>query len=206
MIRRPPRSTLFPYTTLFRSALEQIVTESTVGDAGRAYRRQGHAQETVTLRAHEGPLRHRLGGFVAGAEIQDHPLVALVHPVPDREHRVRIVTRTPARLRARDERNPGRTSPLLDPRGHPDRRLYRLPRTGCGLRDGDLRARFPAGWRAGGRDGPVHRTRTRTGRREHGQREQESGGAPHTGSLWIPLTPNRPATERIIGRYALRGA
>src|SRR3712207_7608905 len=24
MIRRPPRSTLFPYTTLFRSALEQI--------------------------------------------------------------------------------------------------------------------------------------------------------------------------------------
>ena len=26
MIRRPPRSTLFPYTTLFRSRLEQIVT------------------------------------------------------------------------------------------------------------------------------------------------------------------------------------
>src|SRR3712207_8181860 len=66
MIRRPPRSTLFPYTTLFRSALEQIVAESAVGDAGRAYRRQGHAQETVALRAHEGPLRHRLSGFVAG--------------------------------------------------------------------------------------------------------------------------------------------
>src|SRR5689334_24507772 len=26
MIRRPPRSTLFPYTTLFRSAIGQIVT------------------------------------------------------------------------------------------------------------------------------------------------------------------------------------
>src|SRR2546429_6779841 len=26
MIRRPPRSTLFPYTTLFRSALEDAVT------------------------------------------------------------------------------------------------------------------------------------------------------------------------------------
>jgi len=25
MIRRPPRSTLFPYTTLFRSAKEQLV-------------------------------------------------------------------------------------------------------------------------------------------------------------------------------------
>src|SRR5438093_8735899 len=28
MIRRPPRSTLFPYTTLFRSALQQQDTES----------------------------------------------------------------------------------------------------------------------------------------------------------------------------------
>src|SRR5260370_16692272 len=27
MIRRPPRSTLFPYTTLFRSRLEQIVRD-----------------------------------------------------------------------------------------------------------------------------------------------------------------------------------
>src|SRR3712207_8373072 len=27
MIRRPPRSTLFPYTTLFRSALAQLVRE-----------------------------------------------------------------------------------------------------------------------------------------------------------------------------------
>src|SRR2546430_11502386 len=27
MIRRPPRSTLFPYTTLFRSILEEIVGE-----------------------------------------------------------------------------------------------------------------------------------------------------------------------------------
>src|SRR2546429_3848058 len=26
MIRRPPRSTLFPYTTLFRSAIEGVVT------------------------------------------------------------------------------------------------------------------------------------------------------------------------------------
>src|SRR2546428_8404737 len=31
MIRRPPRSTLFPYTTLFRSALEANITSCTTG-------------------------------------------------------------------------------------------------------------------------------------------------------------------------------
>src|SRR5436189_5960084 len=31
MIRRPPRSTLFPYTTLFRSQLVRAVIASTVG-------------------------------------------------------------------------------------------------------------------------------------------------------------------------------
>src|SRR5947209_15702495 len=29
MIRRPPRSTLFPYTTLFRSSVERIFTQTT---------------------------------------------------------------------------------------------------------------------------------------------------------------------------------
>src|SRR3712207_7519124 len=43
MIRRPPRSTLFPYTTLFRSGLGEAVGgeedgQPTVGDLGR----QGH--------------------------------------------------------------------------------------------------------------------------------------------------------------------
>src|SRR3712207_8446155 len=35
MIRRPPRSTLFPYTTLFRSRLSCVSTlEASAGDAG----------------------------------------------------------------------------------------------------------------------------------------------------------------------------
>src|SRR2546425_9107823 len=34
MIRRPPRSTLFPYTTLFRSRLEKRVAELLKGGAG----------------------------------------------------------------------------------------------------------------------------------------------------------------------------
>src|SRR2546427_8198815 len=31
MIRRPPRSTLFPYTTLFRSALEHLIEARVIG-------------------------------------------------------------------------------------------------------------------------------------------------------------------------------
>src|SRR3989454_3267044 len=34
MIRRPPRSTLFPYTTLFRSAYDPYISESVAEEAG----------------------------------------------------------------------------------------------------------------------------------------------------------------------------
>src|SRR2546421_2709561 len=40
MIRRPPRSTLFPYTTLFRSMLEQPTTAVIATDA-RVERQEG---------------------------------------------------------------------------------------------------------------------------------------------------------------------
>src|SRR5258708_27420679 len=38
MIRRPPRSTLFPYTTLFRSYYSRAVIEEETGDMKAAYR------------------------------------------------------------------------------------------------------------------------------------------------------------------------
>src|SRR3712207_8625329 len=38
MIRRPPRSTLFPYTTLFRSFKERLATDSPVGAPLTLYR------------------------------------------------------------------------------------------------------------------------------------------------------------------------
>src|SRR2546427_7895172 len=38
MIRRPPRSTLFPYTTLFRSVLDAVDGEAEVAHAGRPLR------------------------------------------------------------------------------------------------------------------------------------------------------------------------
>src|SRR2546430_4297785 len=34
MIRRPPRSTLFPYTTLFRSCIKAILSSARTGDVG----------------------------------------------------------------------------------------------------------------------------------------------------------------------------
>src|SRR3712207_7287366 len=51
MIRRPPRSTLFPYTTLFRSLDERAVRDAPVADVGaptgddsEAARSRDHAQ------------------------------------------------------------------------------------------------------------------------------------------------------------------
>src|SRR2546427_13031928 len=58
MIRRPPRSTLFPYTTLFRSLEE---ARGAVGDV--RYR--------IQLR-----LVHRIGGFAACSDAGDLPLIA----------------------------------------------------------------------------------------------------------------------------------
>src|SRR3712207_7231366 len=43
MIRRPPRSTLFPYTTLFRSRALADLVDALDGDAQRADRARGPA-------------------------------------------------------------------------------------------------------------------------------------------------------------------
>src|SRR5258707_10554344 len=62
MIRRPPRSTLFPYTTLFRSCL---------ADRGRRARRTGRRR---VARAVDGALpRHRSSGRDSGeARSEEH--------------------------------------------------------------------------------------------------------------------------------------
>src|SRR2546422_7383938 len=53
MIRRPPRSTLFPYTTLFRSDLDVV----------RAYRRGGSAGrkrlDAIEVAFHGRPIKRR---------------------------------------------------------------------------------------------------------------------------------------------------
>src|SRR3712207_6857846 len=65
MIRRPPRSTLFPYTTLFRSqeAEGSLLPGQDTG-AGRAVTRR------ISVRA--GPLRARSGRRVGWGDGPDH--------------------------------------------------------------------------------------------------------------------------------------
>src|SRR4051812_49956211 len=46
MIRRPPRSTLFPYTTLFRSLLEKLQVRLAVGDVEPGGVEQGAEQRS----------------------------------------------------------------------------------------------------------------------------------------------------------------
>src|SRR3712207_7533849 len=59
MIRRPPRSTLFPYTTLFRSALAQLAQEEArEGHVVRAQRHEVRRQAEVAGAGQEvGPPR-----------------------------------------------------------------------------------------------------------------------------------------------------
>src|SRR3712207_7520913 len=57
MIRRPPRSTLFPYTTLFRSAIFRGMPDLTIVDPCDALDTE---QATHAIAAHDGPVYMRL--------------------------------------------------------------------------------------------------------------------------------------------------
>src|SRR3712207_9390501 len=95
MIRRPPRSTLFPYTTLFRSDLRNLVNEAAL----LAARREQHevrqkdfldALEKIVL-GPERPLlmsaeeRERVAYHEGG-----HAILGLVVPGADPVNRVKI--------------------------------------------------------------------------------------------------------------------
>src|SRR2546428_9859135 len=58
MIRRPPRSTLFPYTTLFRSRGERALAGARHDDDARLIARGQVAEAARQLLAH--PLVHRV--------------------------------------------------------------------------------------------------------------------------------------------------
>src|SRR2546426_8671912 len=64
MIRRPPRSTLFPYTTLFRSPIEQ--------DRLRRVRAD-HAAETERTRRLGGKGQYHVGALDARQFVEDRP-------------------------------------------------------------------------------------------------------------------------------------
>src|SRR3712207_8093223 len=68
MIRRPPRSTLFPYTTLFRSRFRL-----TNDPAGLAHRERGAAGDLTELRqrpeiAHGSVVEHKRVRHIAGSD------------------------------------------------------------------------------------------------------------------------------------------
>src|SRR3712207_9408896 len=66
MIRRPPRSTLFPYTTLFRSRLPQVIRRS----AGRGLDRGRHQHaDLVPVADGDGLAAEPAGGAAGRAEV-----------------------------------------------------------------------------------------------------------------------------------------
>src|SRR3989475_6161765 len=75
MIRRPPRSTLFPYTTLFRSHAPQAEDDPQYADRGRAGRPADRG------RLDRGRRRDRTGG---GGAVLGPVSVAAAPPPPAR--------------------------------------------------------------------------------------------------------------------------
>src|SRR3712207_7213671 len=57
MIRRPPRSTLFPYTTLFRSADTVAATGQPGEQVGAGARHAGHRISAADLPSSSAPVR-----------------------------------------------------------------------------------------------------------------------------------------------------
>src|SRR5256885_13176857 len=73
MIRRPPRSTLFPYTTLFRSLGDHLA--ALLGDGrGRGRQLVGLARVVGVLTHRDGELLHGGSGFFqrAGLRSEEH--------------------------------------------------------------------------------------------------------------------------------------
>src|SRR5260370_16378024 len=76
MIRRPPRSTLFPYTTLFRSDGDRAVVERSADPAGRHVDDAGLAVRGIgdhaRLGAGKGPSHQAERSEEHTSELQSH--------------------------------------------------------------------------------------------------------------------------------------
>src|SRR2546422_7167208 len=81
MIRRPPRSTLFPYTTLFRSRRRPRVPRGQLG-AERALEQRPGAAVVVAIEQQQAPP---LLGLGAASEIARLPVEELRPRVQDRK-------------------------------------------------------------------------------------------------------------------------
>src|SRR2546422_9486083 len=111
MIRRPPRSTLFPYTTLFRSQLPAERAERVELVARRVVLEQDRGER---LRRRPGDHAGAFGGIVlamlrAAMDHRGEPVArALLGAVADEADFARRVSQlVPADRRVRDQRMPG---------------------------------------------------------------------------------------------------
>src|SRR5258708_29585288 len=98
MIRRPPRSTLFPYTTLFRSGTP---ASAMVGTSGRMGRRWGVA--TASTRSLPARMAEMLGGRSTNMDRSEEHTSELQSP----DH---LVCRL---LLEKKKNNAGTTDPLI---------------------------------------------------------------------------------------------
>src|SRR3989442_11513580 len=97
MIRRPPRSTLFPYTTLFRSQLVETLVE--LGNAGQS--------TEIVERAHLSPSRARSEEHTS--ELQSRPHLVcrlLLEKKKTKKKRIIAYTEIDNRTRITDEQRP----------------------------------------------------------------------------------------------------
>src|SRR2546422_8520666 len=67
MIRRPPRSTLFPYTTLFRSAADEIVELALDGIEEHAVDREVAPQRIIARRDRKSTRLNSSHGYISYA-------------------------------------------------------------------------------------------------------------------------------------------
>src|SRR5256885_16637513 len=83
MIRRPPRSTLFPYTTLFRSLLREVAVAVTRFDAELAAL-VVDMDDTMRALSGAGLAAPQIGGNQRGGifELRENPRYPHVSPVP----------------------------------------------------------------------------------------------------------------------------
>src|SRR3712207_7859561 len=72
MIRRPPRSTLFPYTTLFRSELNRVDLKVTLDEEFSDTVRRGVAIRTVPKEGTEVERGTRVRLFVSKGRSEEH--------------------------------------------------------------------------------------------------------------------------------------
>src|SRR5260221_10827870 len=100
MIRRPPRSTLFPYTTLFRSSGLMVGLRksrgvrwlASLGTSGTASRSAGVAAKTVSLIG----LREKLRSEEHTSELQSHSDLVCRLLLEKKKNKISIIKSTSA--------------------------------------------------------------------------------------------------------------